>query len=50
MKCRECGSYISCPGCSDYLCPNCGAELEEGYDISRLEVIENFNREPAKHQ
>lgn len=29
VKCPVCGRVVHCPGCCDWICPDCGADLDE---------------------
>jgi len=28
MICENCGAFIHCPSCCDFICPYCGSELK----------------------
>lgn len=38
MRCPNCGYYIPCPACQDYICERCGMPLDEHPDDGLLEI------------
>jgi tRNA(Ile2) C34 agmatinyltransferase TiaS len=37
-RCPVCGRIVHCPGCCDYICPDCGADLDVNKKKSWPEV------------